>query len=145
MIPEEMKAHEIDSAPPKDWFLQFLVNMANKNQFELDLTLTVGGMLVSGTLVGVREYFDVLGAYFAGPFETVRNSATIKETFKKIGGQCSCVSPSEKTETPSFIHLKDARFYDAQGKATTENQGVWWRGRISEIQGFAPGRFNGRD
>ena len=130
-----------DSAPSKDWFLQFLVNLANKNRFELDITLTVGGMLISGTLVGVRQYFDDLSAYFASPFDSGRNSEEIKETFKKIGDQCTCVAPSEQTETPSYIHLKNAIFADAQGKRISDSSGIWWRGRISEVQGFTPGKL----
>lgn len=130
-----------DHVPPKDWFLQFLVNMANKRQFELDITLTVGGILISGTLVGVRQYFDELAAYFASPFELGKNSDEITTTFKKIGDQCSCVSPSEQTETPSYIHLKNVIFHDAQGKPISQRPGTWWRGRLSEVQGFVPGRL----
>ncbi len=134
-----MKAQSIGNAPAKDWFLQFLVNMANKNKFELDITLMVGGLLISGTLAGVRQYFDDLGAYFAHPLAAGRASEEIKSTFKKIGDQCSCVSPSEQTETPSYIHLKNAKFFDAQGCRMSDCKGVWWRGRISEVQGFSPG------
>lgn len=130
-----------DSAPSRDWFLQFLVNLANKNRFELDITLTVGGILISGTLVGVRQYFDDLSAYFASPFDSGKNSEEIQQTFKKIGDQCTCVSSSEQTETPSYIHLKNAVFFDAPGKRVSSDAGIWWRGRISEVQGFAPGKL----
>jgi hypothetical protein len=128
------------AAPTKDWFLQFLVNLANKNQFELDITLTVGGLLISGTLTGVRQYFDELGTYFASPFTNKENSRQVSATFQKIGDQCACVSPSEQTETPSYIHLKNARFHDYQGKIVGSAKGTWWRGRLSEVQGFAPGK-----
>ena len=127
--------------PAKDWFLQFLVNLANKNQFELDITLTVGGFQISGTLSSVRNYFDDLGAYFASPFRDKGNSEQVSAAFQKIGDQCSCVAPSEQTETPSYIHLKNTKFYDAQGKSLGSETGTWWRGRLSEVQGFAPGRL----
>ncbi len=130
-----------DGAPLKDWFLQFLVNLANKNRFDLEVTLTVGGTLISGTLVGVRQYFDELSAHFASPFDSGKNSEEVRETFKKIGDQCSCVSPSEKTETPSYIHLKNVVFSDRQGKPISGSSGIWWRGRLSEVQGFTPGRL----
>jgi len=126
------------NAPQKDWFLQFLVNLANKNNFELDITLTVGGFLISGRVIGVRQYFDELGEYFAKPFHFSQNAEEVSETFKKIGEQCSCVSPSEQTENPSYIHLKNVKFYDASGKAVSGS--TWWRGRISEVNGFAPGK-----
>jgi hypothetical protein len=141
MVSEEKSVYATGNAPPKDWFLQFLVNLANKNRFELDITLTVGGILISGTLAGVRQYFDDLGAYFASPFESIGNSEEIRATFKKIGDQCSCVSQSEQTETPSYIHIKNASFFDAHGQSIPGSTGTWWRGRISEIQGFSPGLF----
>lgn len=140
MIKEDKNVYAMGNTPVKDWFLQFLVNMANKNEFELELTLTVGGFLITGTLASVRQYFDELGAYFASPFASGTNSEEIMKTFKKIGDQCSCVSPSEQTETPSYIHLKNARYHDAQGRSIPESQGHWWRGRISEVQGFSPGK-----
>lgn len=141
MANEEKNVFATDSAPSKDWFLQFLVNLANKNRFELDMTLTVGGILISGTLVGVRQYFDNLSAYFASPFNSGQNSEVIKETFKKIGDQCTCVSPSEQTENPSYLHLKNAVFANTEGTKIPDDTGTWWRGRISEVQGFTPGRL----
>jgi len=141
MAKEEKNIYATGNAPSKDWFLQFLVNLANKNRFEFDITLTVGGILISGTLVGVRQYFDDLSEYFARPFDSGKNSEVIKETFKKIGDQCTCVAPSEQTETPSYIHLKNTRFSDLQGKPISGKAGIHWRGRISEVQGFAPGNL----
>lgn len=129
------------TAPDKDWFLQFLVNLANKNQFELDITLTVGGLLISGTLTGVRDYFDNLGTYFASPFTDKENSSEVSAAFKKIGDQCSCISPSEQTDMPSYVHLKNVIFHDSQDQSTDSRDGIWWRGRLSEVDGFAAGRL----
>ena len=139
MQKDENSVFATGPAPSKDWFLQLLVNLANKNSFELDITLTVGGMLISGTLVSVRQYFNDLGAYFASPFEATVKSEELKMTFKTLGDQCACVTPSEQTETPSYIHLKNARFHDASGRLTSGSVGGWWRGRLSEVQGFSPG------
>lgn len=140
MAIEEKNVYATGETPSKDWFLQFLVNLANKNQFEQDITLTVGGVVISGTLIGVRQYFDDLGDYFAGSFNSDESSEQIRDTFQRIGEQCSCVSPSEKTETPSYIHMKNVRLYNIEGKLVSgAPEGVMWRGRISEVQGFAPG------
>lgn len=141
MASDDKTIYSTGNAPPKDWFLQFLVKLANKNRFELDVTLTVGGLLISGTLVGARQYFDDLSEYFASLFTKGPNSEVIKETFKKIGDQCTCISPSEQTETPSYIHLKNAIFSDAHGKLISGDAGILWRGRISEVQGFTPGKL----
>ena len=141
MAIDPKNAYTTGNTPNKDWFLQFLVNLANKNQFEVDITLTVGGLLISGTLAGVKKYFDELGEFFAGSYDAVNSSENIKTTFRQIGEQCLCVAPSEQSETPSYLHLKDVRFFDAQGKSIAACSGGWWRGRISEIQGFSPGRL----
>jgi len=65
----------------------------------------------------------------------------IKDTFKKIGDQCTCISPSEQIENPSYIHLKNTNFCDGQAKIPYGNTGTWWRGRISEVQGFTSGKL----
>jgi len=139
MINAEKNDLTAGNAPQKDWFLQFLVNTANKSQFELEITLNVGGILVSGTLASVKQYFADFGADFAALFDAGKGSEEIKATFKKIGDECACVSNAEPSESPSYIHLKDCRFFDAQGNSIEGNRGVWWRGRISEVQGFVPG------
>lgn len=138
MQEDEKNIFATGTAPSKDWFLQLLVNLANKNNFELDVTLTVGGTLVSGTLCGVRQFFNDLGSYFASPFESNMNSEELEKTFRTIGEQVACVTPSEQTDTPSYIHLKNARFYDTSGRLVSGVAGVWWRGRLSEVQGFSP-------
>ena len=139
MQEDEKNIFSTGTAPSKDWFLQLLVNLANRDRFELDITLTVGGTLILGTLASVRDYFNDLGAYFASPFESTVNSEELKTTFQTIGDQCACVTPSEQTETPSYIHLKNAKFFNVSGKLLSGVTGVWWRGRLSEIQGFSPG------
>ena len=128
--------------PQKDWFLQFLVNMANKSHFELQVSLNVGGFVISGTLAGVKQYFADFGTDFASSFYAGKSSEEIRTTFQKIGDECACVSKSEPSDSPSYIHLKDARFFDAQGNSIGGHKGVWWRGRISEVQGFVPGTMS---
>ncbi|EHF5019428.1 hypothetical protein AA629_004500, partial [Enterobacter hormaechei] len=44
----------------KDWFLQMLVGMANDGM-GIGLSLNVGGLIISGTLCGGKEYFYEFG------------------------------------------------------------------------------------
>jgi hypothetical protein len=37
------------------------------------------------------------------------------------------------------VHLQNARFYSTDGTPVPGNEGVWWRGRISEISGIVIG------
>ncbi len=139
MIIDDKKKLAADNAPQKDWFLQFLVNLANRNQFELGITLNIGGFLIAGKLVGVKKYFAEFGEDFAASFDAGKSPEEIRTFFKKIGDECACVSHREQSESPSYIHLKDARIINGQGDPLNGDGGVWWRGRLSEVQGFFPG------
>jgi len=141
MTKDEIKSYAAgDNGPVKDWFLQFMMNLANQNRFQQDITLTVGGFLISGTLIGVRTYFDDLGDYFASSFDSNEGSEQVRVTFHEIGEQCACISPSEKADAPSYIHLKNVRIFNTDRKVHPESTaGALWRGRISEIQGFSLG------
>ncbi|MCF8178110.1 MAG: hypothetical protein K9J74_06345 [Sulfuritalea sp.] len=126
-------------AAPHDWFLQSLVNMANSSSLEIGVTLQVGGLLVSGLLVGGKAYFEGFAEDFSSAFandpavsESVRNSfAKYGEIYKEEEG--STPPP------PQYIHLRNTRFFNTSGNPIPENKGVWWRGRISEVGGFTLG------
>jgi len=47
---------ESDRAPKRDWFLALLVDHVNEHEGEIPIT--VSGCVVSGMLVGVREYYE---------------------------------------------------------------------------------------
>jgi len=143
MSNEEIKETEIRNAPQEDWFLQSLVNMANKNQFGMGITLNVGGFLVSGSLTGGKQYFDGFGIDFASAFSDKETAEQIKGSFGQYGEIYN--SEPEQNNPPAYIHLKDAKFFNTQGKPIPGNRGVWWRGRISEVQGFILGSLSSED
>ncbi|MBP0716154.1 hypothetical protein J8I33_22850 [Burkholderia sp. AcTa6-5] len=43
---------------------------------------------------------------------------------------------------PQYIHIKGARFFSNSGNPIPGNGGVWWRGRISEVDGFCLGELS---
>ena len=134
-----------------DWFLQSLVEMANNSPAAVSfgLTISVGGMLVSGELVSGQQYFEGFGIEFAGTFKDAKAAASVKESFSKLGGNIYSAgrkedasapkSPSGAASGPSYIHLKNARFFDPSGKPTASTQGTWWRGKLSAVDGFSLG------
>ncbi len=138
-----------EPAPQSDWFLQFLVRMANDRTWELGLTLNVGGVTVMGTLIGGRAYFDLLAAAFA----TGLNPATDeeREAVRASMAQAGRIYPEARfdereargedvylRQQENYIHLKDARF--VVGNAFVPASGpLLWRGRLSEVDGWALG------
>jgi len=43
---------------------------------------------------------------------------------------------------PQYIHLSGAKFFNPEGNSLPTNQGVLWRGRVTEIGGFNLGSFS---
>lgn len=119
-----------------DWFLQMLVQLANTSPMEIGITLQVSGMLVSGSIVSRKSYFEGFAEDFASPFSGEPNTAeTMKKNFSMFGEK----KLDENEQLPQFVHLKSARFFNTIGNPIPKNRGVWWRGRICEVGGFSLG------
>ena len=129
------------AAPQLDYFLQSLVGLANDG-LEIGLTLTVGGFLVSGVLVSGKKYFNdnLAGPGFAD--QMGESAETIRDYFRSFGSiydEIPNTPEGAPRPLPTFIHLYNARFFHNSGKPIPANQPIWWRGRVSEIQGFTIG------
>ncbi|WP_310707563.1 hypothetical protein, partial [Burkholderia multivorans] len=107
-------------------------------------TLFVGGLLVSGQLVGGKKFFEGFGAAFGGAFSKPETAAEIRQNFAKFGDMYVTEDGSykEDMESPHYIHLQDARSFHPSGAPIPGNGGVWWRGRIREVDGFNLGSLS---
>jgi hypothetical protein len=125
-------------AETTDSYLQILVKMVNdvEERISLPITLLVGGTLVSGLLIGIREYFESFAEEFTKTFADREAAASVRESIVP-----DLSAPSEGDPLPQYIHLKDARYYGAPGGPIVAGPGVLWRGRISEVGGFHYGRL----
>lgn len=140
---EEQEEQPLVAENTTDYFLQELVNLAN-HDIEIGVTLTVGGFLLSGTIVGGKRYFDehLAGSGFSDEVqENVREN--MRKFFRSFGQIYDPLPEGEEARRPpTFIHLRDARFFHHAGKPIPGNQAIWWRGRISEVQGFSLGNLS---
>jgi hypothetical protein len=127
-----------------DWFLQSLVRMANESNLGIGITLQVSGMLVSGSLVSGKQYFEGFANDFASPFvNEIETANAIRDNFRAYGE----IYDKPKDDgldhpAPLFVHMKDARFFSTAGNPIPGNKGVWWRGRICEVGGFSLGSLS---
>ena len=123
-----------------DWFIQSLVNVANVQPLSFGVTLQVSGLLVSGYLVSGKAYFEAVGAQILGG---VAQNPALAEQMRKMFATFESAYPNDPGQTdrpvPQFVHLQNARFYGTDGTPVPSNEGVWWRGRISEISGIVIG------
>ena len=141
---QEPTHSEIPLHQNSDWFLQSLVSIANSGPLEFGITLQVGGFLVSGSLVNGATYFEGFAAQFASTFP----KEFAKDMQDAIGSHGAVYKkPREEEDSPllqpTFIHLKGARFFNNSGKPIPiDKEGVWWRGRLSEVSGFVFGSLS---
>ena len=139
-------AASIPSAAQHDWFLQALVNIANTSPLNFGVTLQVSGFLVSGVVVSGKAYFAAMGEQVADGYaqnpeianQMRRMFATFESAYPNGQGQ-----PDQPV--PQFIHLQNARFYSTDSTPVPGNQGIWWRGRISEVSAVVIGILNVSD
>ena len=123
-----------------DWFIQSLVNIANVAPLSFGVTLQVSGLLVSGYLVSGKAYFEAVGQQI---IRGVAQNAALADQMRKMFATFESAYPNDpaaaERPVPQFIHLQNARFYSTDGTPVPSNEGVWWRGRISEISGIVIG------
>lgn len=128
-----------------DWFLQILVSTVNKTSIDIGITLNVGGLIISGQLINIKIYFEGLAQEMALANADEPLKDAFQTMFRKIGSEYKLSSEESENENqppPKFIHLKNAKMLLANGQKVPTNQGVWWRGRLSEVDGFSLGSLS---
>ncbi|MDO8500764.1 MAG: hypothetical protein Q7S20_02880 [Gemmatimonadaceae bacterium] len=155
----ELESLHLMSANSGDWFLQDLVALANKG-ITLSVTLSLGGSMVSGQIIGGREYFTLLGEavgaamglsedearnMFAG-YRDIYPEATKHEEDDEEqdddDNRDKETGERERGQRPAaFIHLKNARTYFGTSQVPQRYEGILWRGRISEVAGYTFGEM----
>lgn len=122
------------SRPAKDNILEFLVQAANKHDFNLDITLNVKGAVITGTMISAKEYFRSL----SGTFE---DGNDIAQMLSEQLDQAGEVAQNSDDTGANFLHMKETKVYCGDSKPTPSKGQILWRGKLSEIDGFFLGRI----
>lgn len=137
-----LSSHHFDNS---DWFLQALVKLCNDSESEttFSITLNVGGILVSGELIGGKHYFNG----FANTLKMSEFPSDAADVFKDFGEiytkqREKKEDDKETNPPPQYIHLRNARIFHPGGRPIPTNQGVWWRGRLQAVDGFILGSLS---
>lgn len=158
-------SQELTEKDPQDWFLDQLVEWANRYGVEMGITLNAGGMLVSGQTISGRNYFIELAKEFRVGKEEgslvhtlgdlieankqiyEKYDLTIKNQEEGLETGHEAIADGEESDDsfpppPTYIHLRDARIYAPGQVPIPGNRGVLWRGRLSEINGYSLGSLS---
>lgn len=109
-----------------DWLLKQLTQYINRTLFnEISITIFVQGIVISGILITDAEYIDTVSGEFIG----------VSEELVDIFW-----SSRDDSIRDDYIHLKNATFH-SDVTPMTINSKVYWRGRLSSIDGFVVGKL----
>jgi hypothetical protein len=131
-----------------DCFLQSLVSIVNDESASIPISLSVGGLLISGDMIGGKTYFDEFARQFKDSFKNINSetASTIEEAFKRLGDVYDPIQKESQggaiISKPRLIHLKDAQIYPSGANPAPSKKGVLWRGRLEAVDGFSLGKLS---
>ena len=131
-----------------DSFLQSLVSIVNDESASIPITLSVGGLLISGAMIGGKTYFDEIARQFKDGFKHINSetASTIEEAFKRLGDVYDPIQKESEggaiISKPRIVHLKGAQIYPSGARPAPSEQGVLWRGRLEAVDGFSLGKLS---
>lgn len=109
-----------------DILIQLTDFAASEKQVEVDVTLLVDGLLISGFVISTEKYMKhntITDVYW--------------DNLQKKGK-----IPIEHVDRPAdYIYLRDAKFHHPGGSGIPTNTGVFLRVRLSSVSCFSFGAF----
>lgn len=127
VLPMEVESQPVnavaagDVAPDHDMILAFYIDcveLAEGEPRQIQITLAINGMLVSGEIMSADEYMKVY------------ELSAIADQFFIPAGERKFFEPRR------YIHLKNATYFLDKSGGIPSSGGVYWRGRLSEVDGF---------
>jgi hypothetical protein len=143
----------------QDDLLKMLIMFAFTAGISIPITLNVKGTIISGDLIGGREYFEhyteQVDRQFQDPKLTDSYTGDPKQfheihyqhikTLEKLS-EMTYGSKDDTTRQPAsevhigYIHLKNAQFIFPNGKVPTSERALW-RGKLLSVDGFSLGKL----
>ncbi len=126
-----------------------LLLLAAERGVRIGMTVSVGGVIVTGTLVGALAYCRALADQFASVTGGTDMDETLADSFRDLVDDVSRVSSGDRRNPPdpvsyehsmSFIHLANARYVSGSaGLLPHGRKGVLWRCPVSDVSGWSLG------
>jgi hypothetical protein len=122
--------------------------LAAERDMEMAVTVSVGGGVVSGTLISTGAYYRTLADQFASAEGGTDMDELFAEAFRGIiddarraskaalGEWADASRPDPEVE---YLHLTDARYVSGSGFLPHGRQGVLWRCRAADVRGWSLG------
>jgi hypothetical protein len=142
-----------DSSPDRtyhpDWMLSTLVDTVNAvggDTLGISVTLMASGGVLPGYLISEASYYRGYRALWSSlaPDEATRERS--RAQYEALAQAADATHTEAVQETAAgtppaseYVHLRDARLVTGTALMPNAQAGMLWRGRISDISGFALG------
>jgi hypothetical protein len=121
-----------------DPMLEMLVSSAEELDFSLGITLTIHGLLISGNIISLQKYLEGIAQGLESATGNQKIGQILAESIRNASQEDSETRREQGLEElppRQYIHLSDARFRFGTSVVPPET-GVYWRGRLDEVDGF---------
>jgi hypothetical protein len=128
----------------RDWVLVEWAAMANRNQLrDVSLTFQCGGLVLCGTLISEREYFEGIGALAVEGMRAAQRPPEVADAFASLYRKHADRSATatggadQEGDEPAHLHLKDAHVLCAGpgGDLAAALDVPYWRAKIEAVDG----------
>lgn len=150
-------AEDAYRAQVTDSVLSELVGISDDSDFSMAISLQVGGYLVGGVLVSVRDYFRGLAELVrgagedgasealdavAGLFDNLseQQEARRSRRLQLLQDEQAALDPEDRVR-PGYVHLRDAHLLGPAGELAAV---PFWRGRLDHVDAFWLGSLSVR-
>lgn len=132
--------HEVGEMQLPDPILRVLVSVCNRGTLSFGLTIAQGGLLISGTAIGVSRFMQNVAAELEA--RGAEDAEVLAEPLRYLA--LLAEEPTVEAETatdpvddlPLYLHLEHARI--RSGDAVLGDD-VRWRGRLADVEGWSLG------
>jgi len=126
--------HEVAETQLPDHILRVLVSVCNRGSLSFGITVAQGGLLISGTAVGVAQFMRNMAAELEARGGV--DAAVLSDPLRYLAllaEEGPADTDAVEDDLPVFLHLEHARI--RSGNAILADD-VRWRGRMVDIDGW---------
>ncbi|MBT2494232.1 hypothetical protein J7E45_01305 [Microbacterium sp. ISL-59] len=128
----------LDETPPKDWMLDDLVRLFTAPGSGIGLTIQSNGASISGLVIGIEEYIDLLAKTFQdspAPAMTALTDAWAASALKYAAVENERDAAGLPLNAKRYIHMRDVRVFSGSVYLDLP----LWRGALRDVTGWSLG------
>lgn len=135
-----MATKEPEQMTTDDAIVLLFLSLVEEDGIEVPITLNINGVVISGLLIGASAYYEGITEssklLHDGTMSKIiyKKFEDLKEAYFKQKQENK--EQEDQENSPSFIHLKNAVYFNTDGQSIPTSN-TWWRGRISSLDGFS--------